>query len=282
MLGRLIKHELKSTSRLFLILYPALLVIALFMTFVNPFFENLSDSYAAGTAIYSFVTGMMGFLYGLLIVAIVVITMITIIMRFYKNVLGDEGYLMMTLPVTEDAHIVAKLIAALIWSIASSIVILISILFLISSSFDLSIFRQMREALVEASQAGVNVPFELFLVFAFILFGFISNVLIFYTAMAIGPNLTKNRLLGSFLAYIIIYIVTQILSTIGVVIWYLAGSVEGVMVAINNSYDAYSSVTSGLTMMNGVLITSLVTMLICCAAAYLITRYFLKHKLNLS
>jgi hypothetical protein len=257
-------------------------VIALFMTFVNPFFENLSDSYAAGTAIYSFVTGMMGFLYGLLIVAIVVITMITIIMRFYKNVLGDEGYLMMTLPVTEDAHIVAKLIAALIWSIASSIVILISILFLISSSFDLSIFRQMREALVEASQAGVNVPFELFLVFAFILFGFISNVLIFYTAMAIGPNLTKNRLLGSFLAYIIIYIVTQILSTIGVVIWYLAGSVEGVMVAINNSYDAYSSVTSGLTMMNGVLITSLVTMLICCAAAYLITRYFLKHKLNLS
>lgn len=49
-------------------------------------------------------------------VAAVVITLVTMIRRFRRNLLQDEGYLMFTLPVTAKQLIFAKAVAAVVWS----------------------------------------------------------------------------------------------------------------------------------------------------------------------
>ena len=57
-----------------------------------------------------------------LYVATGVLTLIFICERFYKGLLGDEGYLMFTLPASVSAHIGAKTLSALILELLSFLV----------------------------------------------------------------------------------------------------------------------------------------------------------------
>ena len=50
--------------------------------------------------------------YVVLIISISAITLIIMVQRFYKNLLGDEGYLMFTLPVKTWQNVLNKLIFA--------------------------------------------------------------------------------------------------------------------------------------------------------------------------
>lgn len=43
-----------------------------------------------------------------------VVTAVILIQRFYKNLLGSEGYLMFTLPVTVSQHLFSKTIIAVV------------------------------------------------------------------------------------------------------------------------------------------------------------------------
>ena len=69
--------------------------------------------------------------YILMIAAAFVMCIIVTIQRFYKNLLGSEGYLMFTLPVSTTANILSKAITAFIWIIATSLVTLLSIFVMI-------------------------------------------------------------------------------------------------------------------------------------------------------
>jgi hypothetical protein len=61
-------------------------------------------------------------------------TLIVLIQRFYKNLLGDEGYLMFTLPVQSWSHILSKLAVSMLWTVVSGGVALCSILFISSNN----------------------------------------------------------------------------------------------------------------------------------------------------
>ena len=63
----------------------------------------------------------------MLCVAIAVITALTIIQRFTRNLLGREGYLMHTLPVTPAQLILSKLISSMVWLLCSILVIALSL-----------------------------------------------------------------------------------------------------------------------------------------------------------
>ena len=45
-----------------------------------------------------------------------------LIVRYYRNLYGDEGYLMNTLPVTPAQHVWAKLICAFLWELGLSLI----------------------------------------------------------------------------------------------------------------------------------------------------------------
>lgn len=105
MLSKLLKYEFKATCRIYGGLYLAILAVAALLGAFFRFPALASDfPFAVVTIVYL-----------MLCVAIAVITALTIIQRFTRNLLGREGYLMHTLPVTPAQLILSKLISSMVW-----------------------------------------------------------------------------------------------------------------------------------------------------------------------
>ena len=121
MLGKLLKYELKSTSRIMGVLYLALLVVAAVVGFVA---RGTIWEATQGNAIAVVISGL---IYTLLVMALLIITIVMVLQRFYKNLLKEEGYLMHTLPVPTWMLVASKTICSLIWILLSIAVLLASV-----------------------------------------------------------------------------------------------------------------------------------------------------------
>ena len=135
-------------------------------------------------------------------VTLVISTIFLIIKRFKGSVYDRQGYLTLTLPVSEHHIITAKLIGAFIWSMFSTAVLLLCIYnyptvnkFLWSSTFYSSIicWRTFLQALVLLSYPSCLVQF--------------SFILCIYLAISIGQLFNEYRTALAVAAYIGIQIV---------------------------------------------------------------------------
>ena len=116
MLKQLLKYEFKATKSLYFGLYLALalLSVVLGVTFRQEHALAHSTSFQNLEVILMIV-------YVSVILAIAVLCFVNTIQRFYQNLLGREGYLMHTLPVTETQLILSKLIT-MVWVLCSGLV----------------------------------------------------------------------------------------------------------------------------------------------------------------
>ena len=90
MLKKLLKYEFKATARTYGGMYLALLAASvLFGGSVRRWNGTNSDA-------YSTLVGLLSLVYTAVIIGTVVVTIMTIVQRFYRNLLGREGYLMHT------------------------------------------------------------------------------------------------------------------------------------------------------------------------------------------
>ena len=100
MLGKLIKHELRGSGRTML----PFILVSLFLSVMAGLsmraMEHQQDyswfNILFGIVIFLFVAGLM---------AVCIMSVVVVINRFRQNLLGDEGYLMFTLPVSVDQHL---------------------------------------------------------------------------------------------------------------------------------------------------------------------------------
>lgn len=140
MLNHLLDYEYKATRRIYGGLYMALLVVAVLLGLSMRGMIEQSRILAAPVVVLSLV-------YAGLMIAMLAVLAITIIERFAKNLLGREGYLMHTLPVTTRQLIGAKLISALVWVLLSLVVFLVSAGLLgIVSSLSLQAMERLGES----------------------------------------------------------------------------------------------------------------------------------------
>ena len=79
MLGKLLKYELKSTSRMMGVLYLAVLVVAAVVGFIA---RGMILGATQGNAIAVVISGL---IYGLLIVALMIVTIVMVLQRFIKS-----------------------------------------------------------------------------------------------------------------------------------------------------------------------------------------------------
>ena len=113
MLKKLLKYEFKATARTYGGMYLALLAASvLFGGSLWRWNSTISDA-------FSTLVGLLSLVYTAVIIGTVVVTIMTIVQRFYRNLLGREGYLMYTLPVTETQLVTSKLISSTVWSLCS-------------------------------------------------------------------------------------------------------------------------------------------------------------------
>ena len=115
MLKQLLKYEFKATSRVYGGLYLAVLAVS----------ALLGISFQVPVLFTAPIAALM-IVYMALVVAIVVMTILTIVQRFTHNLLGREGYLMHTLPVPTSQLILSKLLSSLVWALCSILVVLLS------------------------------------------------------------------------------------------------------------------------------------------------------------
>jgi len=277
MLNKLIKHEFRATARLFLLAYAVVIGVAL----VNTALLGLKPSNGSGfAAAYSIFSGLMMFVYVMAILALLLMTIAFVIVRFYR-MLGDEGYLWFTLPVTPTQQILGKLIPAAVWTIASIAVMFGSIGILLVHPLSRSV-GQLSDAWRQMTTQGLNPSVWLIGMLVFIVIALVMQILTFYSAMAVGPNLIKSsRLGGSVVAYIIIYTATQILGIVGLGVMALlfGGAFEQL---VNNGSVAGPDISvinhAGVTFGGWFGAEYLVLGVVC----FFITRYFIDRKLNLA
>ena len=115
MLKKLLKYEFRATARRYGGLYLALLGVSVLfgLSLRGGIYRNVQSN------LYDTYVAVMGLVYTAVLIGTVVVTIMTIEQRFCRNLLGREGYLMHTLPVTEVQLVTSKLISSTVWSVCS-------------------------------------------------------------------------------------------------------------------------------------------------------------------
>lgn len=213
MTGKLIKYEFRSILKIMGIGWAALLSMALFAGLFDliAFRQNDMEGFGHLTEIASAITS---FLYGSLFVAIIVVTVLIILMRFYKGLLRDEGYLMHTLPVKTWQLITAKGVVAAAVSLISILAATLSVLILMAFDGGIEYFGEFMSELLRTLgkyPAYIAIMLEALLLGVCWIAAMIYKA---YAALSIGQLAQKHRIALSVGAWIGIGVVFLILMSI--------------------------------------------------------------------
>ena len=69
----------------------------------------------SGNFVLNMLAALVVMAYVVAITAVFIVAFILMLQRFYKNLLGDEGYIMFTLPASVHQHVWSKLIVSAVW-----------------------------------------------------------------------------------------------------------------------------------------------------------------------
>ena len=199
MLRKLFKYDMKSLGRIFLPLYAALIIVSIVNRILD--MTGLNVPIIIGNSVF-----------GMLLVGVCVATFILTLQRFSKNLLGNEGYLMHTLPASVDKLILSKLFAAFICFVASFIAVVLSIVVMAVSTADFrEFFSEIARLFSELSAAGVN--YVIFAIDSIIILALLllCMIIVLYCCISLSMLVNKHRKAFSLGAFIVITIVAQII-----------------------------------------------------------------------
>ncbi|WP_261010366.1 hypothetical protein [Streptococcus mitis] len=254
MFWNLVRYEFKNVNKWYLALYAAVLVLSVPLGMQGHYYNYISfkDS-------QPFLFIFLALVFGGLIITLGISTLFLIIKRFKGSVYDRQGYLTLTLPVSEHYIISAKLVGAFIWSIVSTTVLAISAFIVLTltapdwfATSDLIPFIETH--LPQLSLMGVSF-----------LLNTISGILCIYLAISIGQLFNEYRTALSIVAYIGIQIVV--------------GFIE--LFYRSNPGFYFPSTTGGADQFQMGIIMTILEEVILIAIYYLGTYHILKNKVNL-
>ena len=205
MLRKLLKYEFKSTGRTFLPIYGALLITS-FLTRLFVFNKDFSNS-----SFLSLFQVVISSLFGFLLMAVFILTLVVSLQRFYKNLLGEEGYLSMTLPVRPWQHILCKSLTSLVWYIFSSIAAILAFVILAYEKGMLGDFFKAIVTLIRRGSLNAQILTACGEFFLFAALGILAFTMMLYASMALGQLNANKRLLTSFGAFLALNFLVEIL-----------------------------------------------------------------------
>lgn len=268
MLGKVFKHEMKSTSRLFLPMMIGFVAITLLCKFA---YESSYTVFLGHHRILEMISAIFLFLYVIYVIALFVMTSVFIVMHFYKTMVSDQGYLTNTLPVKTSTLINAKLLSAVLWQVISGTLLLLSFFVFSLGHIQMSDIQAILHdfGLLYGELAKfVNMPVILAEGMILVIVGLISGPLMLYAAIAMGHLFKKHRILWAIVSYFAIYIIMQVISS---TYFLICGYSSPVM-----SNSQYAS-----QMMENYMLFTTVFSVACTAGFYAITDYIFTKKLNL-
>ena len=273
MLRKLLKHEFRATGRIMLPLFLILLVTAVGANF------SVRGMLDTGSRFLNVLGALLVMAFVIAIMGVCVMSMVVVVQRFYKNLLQDEGYVMMTLPVSVHQHIWSKLIVSAVWFALTLVVVCLACLIM---AFDVELVQQIAAGFRELFQEiyrnlstyyainGTAIVAE-FLVLCFV--GCCAVCLQFYAALAIGHSFPNHKMAWSVLWFFLIQFIMQFLGGMGIMLldesWF-----HHLLLGWTDNISAMASVHLGM-------VTVILGEVVYGAVFYILTTYFLKKRLNL-
>ena len=272
MLGKLIKYDFRSCIRRFGPLWLGLTALAAINGFTIG--HVLDNSAISGWP--QFALGIVPMiLLGVMWTAVAIMTLVFVCERFYKGLLGDEGYLSLTLPVTTEQHILSKAVVATLLEIITGFVAVLSGCLLVLV-YKPSIYGELFRALPEVMKYVEGRFVLLFLEYLlFILAGSITQTMHIYLAICLGHLARNHRVAWSVGAYILINVVMSNLLAL------LMPFMDKIPEEWFFYVDELGSHIGNFGAIAGVLGGVIVVTLLVAAAFFCGADYILKNKLNL-
>lgn len=207
MFGKLMKYELKATSKWYLIGAGGYLILSIFMGVIGSNVVTGASFISNNTKIIIqlVMTGI--FFAGIL--ALNLMNFFIIIRRFYNNIFGREGYLTWTLPVGSHSILLAKIFTAFIWTVFCFLTIILSssiVSAIIGTSQDTNVF-EILGTMMDYLGASFIIQF-----IVYYLLTTLSGILLLYCAIALGHLFSNSRIV---MAIVFGFVLWVVLSLIG-------------------------------------------------------------------
>lgn len=273
--GKLIQYEFRSIVKLMGIVWTALPVMAL----ITGFFGKLAfgDASYADTPFFTEIFGFASaFLFGGIFMAMIAVNVLVILMRFYRGLLRDEGYLMHTLPVKTWQLITAKGVVAVCVTLISMVIAALSILLLTVFEGGLAAFGEFLVQLFQAYRTTPSyIPITLEILALMVIYT-MGSIYRAYASMAIGQLAKRHKIVLSVAAYLGIGVA-------GMILLITAGNVLSLDI-----FDPFISIAFGwmdtlsaVSAVRTVMLFFIVIGVIQIAVFHIITEQLLRKKLNL-
>lgn len=203
MFGKLVKYELKSIGKWYFILYLLTLLVSIVLGMMVTTVDS-QNNYEIGQSTLS---ALLVLIFVALLVGLSIGTIFLVISRFYKNIFGREGYLTMTLPVTEHQILLSKLLSSFIWVIMNGFVLGLSF-FLVALPSLVKNSAQILAAFPEIST--IFRHWELYMGIVYLFLSILASILVIYLSIVVGQTFHDRRILASFVSYFLINILMGI------------------------------------------------------------------------
>ena len=253
MFWNLVRYEFKNVNKWYLALYAAVLFLSALIGIQAQSLIKLPEKNLSVLLVF------LSTVFGSLMVTLVISTIFLIIKRFKGSVYDRQGYLTLTLPVSEHHIITAKLIGAFIWSLISTAVLLLCVYIILLSTNSDEVQLSTLLSFVGEHFTGFSLT-----VLSFLL-NTISGILCIYLAISIGQLFNEYRTALSIVAYIGIQIVV--------------GFIE--LFYRSNPGFYFPSTSGGADQFQMGIIMTILEEVILIAIYYLGTYHILRNKVNL-
>ena len=265
MLTKLLKYEYKTTARILLSIGAGVLTLCL----VTGLMDRLLDPVPE---LPTMLVWMRSILSGATVLALLFVFAACFfinVQRFYR-LLGDQGYLMFTLPVPAWQHMVAKLVCACSWTVVMFLYLILCGDLMAGNYADL---------LPSPHWPSMSPAFAAQLLLLGLLLVLVLAVayLQFYLCCAIGAQFGQQRLLASIVAYFVMGFVEQVLLVM-LVVMIAFGAVQ-----TQGLWDGYLQLLQRSPDVAGALLLVVVDLILLLVAAihWAVTQWLITRRLNL-
>ncbi len=214
MLGKLLKYDLKLFWRKLMPMYGGILALAVLMGATirfTDFFENSS----IGMSVMSLIS----IAFFVFICIAIVMTIIILVQSYYRNLLGNQGYLMFSLPVSTRTIVTSKLISATILIIIGGIVGVLSFVIVYAlqigdtiNNFSIQYFmRAMKEIDINVQvTSGIGL---VLLTFINTIVETASNIAQVYASISVAHAIKSNSVGTAWAVYIASGIIVSLINS---------------------------------------------------------------------
>lgn len=280
MLGKLFKHDMKATGRYVGLIFMATAIATALATVLwainniwdNPIYKGISTPFIILLWI------MIGFI-------VFLGTSLIIYFRFYNTMVGEEGYLTHTLPVTIKQLLLSKLGTGVVYSIIKVVVLILLVILFVGITVltnDQLSFNDIRTGInnlfssVSSDIGSVQGGLILFEFGIMALVTTIQSILMAFLAIALGQTAKSHKVLASIGMYVLVNIIvqtiTQIIAVVIIIFAALSDNISAFEVWVENHLSTYFHIIN---------LTSIVIGLGISAIYYFITKKVFETKLNL-